>query len=388
MIAISDIISLVKDYTRNQSLDSTRAIRTINSATDLVFAEMGLPSQEKEYTFSFDEGQATYTTPLDYGEPIFLRYQDDTLNGNNKFSFRPAEFLFDRIQTVGRDTRLWGHDSASGAWRLYVLGKNSKSSLTLDSFDINNSTFWTASNDALNIKDDYNTYKEGSGSLSFDITPTATHRGTLKRIVSSQDLYQYNAVGHFKVWVYLANVTNLTDVSFSWGTDVSNYFKQTVTTQQDGTALIVGWNQLDFLWSGSTQVGSPNIHNITFYQYDLDYTGAYTGGIQYRLDYLRLMVPDTMILTYYTTYKGKSAGGTSLVDFTATTDTFLFSSFDVGIRNLIALYAAIMINPTILVDDKSVKEQYLFWSKTLGHKYPRKRINNLIGIPQTSKASE
>ena len=387
-ITVADVIQLIKDYSRNQNLEDARGIRLVNSAVDLVFTQWGIPAQELEYSFYFDETQPTYALPEDFAEALFLRYADDTLNENAHFSYRPAELLFDRVTAVGEDTRLFGVDAASGNWRLYVLGNNSIPSSEIDSFDYDNTAHWIATNDATNVTTDTIIYKEGAGCLKFDIVAglSGLDRATLTRTVDATDLNAQYQVGHFKVWCYLSNVTNFTSISFNWGSDASNYFKSTVTTQEDGTAFAVGWNKLDFQWDGATEVNAPDPRSITLYWFDFDYTAAYTGGTNYRLDYLRLDTPDEMILTYITRFKGiDSTGVNNLYEFTALTDKFVFPTFDTTVKNTIALYGAVTLNPQLLVDDAAVKEQYKFYGLEMSRRYPRKRINNLLAIPNLPK---
>jgi hypothetical protein len=388
-MTLNDIIPKIKDFSRNQNLDNSRAIRAIDSASSFVLNQLGLPGYENEYSFDFDEDQNFYTLPTDFGEAISLRYDDDSLNKNGRFIGRTAEFLFSRIKRTASDTRLFGIYTAKGIWQLIVLAKNSKASFHIDSFNSNNSSNWVASNDATNITDDTNTYKEGAGSLRFDINVSLSglNRATLKRTVTAQDLYSQKDVGHFKCWAYLPTITNFSSISFSWGTDASNYYKVTVTTQEDGSSFIVGWNKLDFKWSGATQVGSPNDHQITFYQFDFDYTASFTNANNFRLDYLRLNIPDKLILQYYTKYKGKDSLGNYLNNFSATTDSFLFGNFNNDIGDIIALHSAVILNPQILVDDKYVRQLYQEYYTIFVKKYPRKRGINFLFDPAVAKTS-
>jgi hypothetical protein len=386
-VSVNDVYLDLKDYARNQSLDTARALRLINHATDIVYAQMGIPSQEVEYNFYFDETQNTYPLPVDYIEPISLRYTNPKVmnwRGSDNWTWKPAEFLFNKLKHIWYGSKFWGHDASSGAWRLYVLAKNLVSALTFDTFDSNNAADWTATNDATNIRDDNVTFETGWGSLAFDIDSNVDHLATLTSYVQAMSISQYNGMGYFKVWLYLPNITNFTNVSFTWGSDHSNYFISTVTTQQDGSAFIVGWNQLSFSWATATQVGSPNLEMVGYIQFNFDYTAGYTGGTYFRLDYLRLVSLDQLTLTYYTAYKGTdSTGATKKQDFTLLTDLFTFPVFDISIRSLISLYAAILLDPSLIVDNSEYKAQYQFWTTTLGRRYPRKRQNNLIGEPKT-----
>lgn len=382
-ITAQNIIDLVQDNCRNQSLyaqSPSQVLRQVDAAADFVLSQAGIPSQEFVYTFDFDETQNTYELPDDFDEPLYLRYSDDDLNRNKSFSYRPVELLHQKASMVTDNTRLFGVDSETGAWRLNVLALNSTAAYTIDTFD---TSLWTASNDAENVATDSNVYKEGAASMSFDITPglSVLDRASLSTTVS-YDLHTFVDIGHWKMWVYLPNITNLTSLSLTWQSSVGNYYKRTVTTQEDGTALIVGWNKIDFTWLGATLVGSPDSTNITTIKIDLDYTAAYTGGINFRFDFLRIIVPDQMTLNYRTRYKGKSSAGAYIYNITAATDYFLFGAFDNIPTQLIALQASKALMPQLMTDNSFIKEQYEYYLLLIKRKYPRKRINNLIAEPK------
>jgi len=389
-IAVSDVLPTIRDYVRNQNLTDARGIRAINSAVRYVASQIGLPGQEKEYSFNFFEDQPTYSLPSDFGEPLSLRFQDDQLNQGMRFSYKLPEWLFERVNSVQSMTSLWGIYQATGTWTAYILALNSVASIDIDTFDANNSTNWSVGSDATNIQDDQVTKKEGQASLKFDINTALSvdNRASLTRTFSNgYDLTTMNNLGHGKIWAYLATVTNLTSASLSWGTDSSNYYKVTVTTQVDGSALAVGWNQLDFAWNGASTVGSPTVTNIAYFKLDLDYTGSLISTNGFRYDFLRFELPDTMIMTYYTTNIGTTSGGTALETFTATTDLFSFGSFDPSLLELIALQAAILIDPTFLIDNTEARRAYDSYLTTFKRRYPKKKTNNLIADPQVARTS-
>ena len=381
---VADVQSLVRDYLNNQVFDSTTIIRHLNVAADMLFTSLGHPSLEKHTLFNYDQAQLAYSMPADFGEPIFLKYVDDTLNDNQRFSYRPSELLYERVENASTATRLMSFDTKDNIWRLLVIAQNSKAQILVDSFDYDNATNWTPSNDATNITDDSNVYEEGAGSLSFDVNValSGSNRATITRSLTAQDWSQYVNYGQFKISHYIPNVTNLTSVSYSWQSSAGNYYKSTVTAQADGTAFAVGWNQLLFDWATATVVGSPDSTAIVTIWLDLDYTGAYTGGSSYRFDYLYLIWPDQMDLVYYTRIKGTSSTGTALYDFTVSTDKFTFGYQDSQIKNVLAMQTAIMISPQILQGNEWMKEQLGEMTIALRRRFPRKRMINLIMEPQ------
>jgi len=385
---VADIIALVRDNLRNENLNSTRIIRNLNSAADLVFSLVGHPSLEKVYKFDYDVDTLTYSLPEDYAEPIFLKYTKSRMNRDRSFSYRTPEWMSSKeahkISKTHRQERYFGVGSDSGAWLLYVLGSNSYAPLYIDSFDSNNATNWITSNDATNVTDDTVIFKEGIGSLNFDVNValSVANKATLTRTLSGNDFSQFASSGVFKNWFYLPNITNFTSVSFVWGSDSSNYFTSTVTTQADGSAFIVGWNQLQFTYSTAVMTGTPDSTNITFTEFDFNYTAAYTGGTDYRLDYLRLCVLDELDLTYYTRYKGTDSTAVPIYEYTATTDIITIGAFDSIMKNLLALYTTILMAPQYLIDNKDATSQLTLYVSTLKQRYPRKRINNFLAEPK------
>jgi hypothetical protein len=386
-VTVSDIITLVKSWVRNQNLSDTRGLQAVNQATDLIKTQMGLPGDIKTSNFDFIETQAAYSTPSDFLEPIGLRYYDNVANRGMPFYFTTPKEIYPRIEQKTSDTRLWSVDYETGSPRLIILSSNTMSALQLDNFD-QSASLWTASEDAGDLANDTVTYKEGAGSLKFDIIvgQSAYNQAILSRTISTQDLWQYLNVGHFQFYFQNSNITNFTSVTFKWGTNASNYYTQTVTTQSDGSAFVQDWNLLDFKWATATEVGTPDPHNINFYEIDFNYSAAYTGGTNYRLDDLELITPDTMVLTYYSKYKGTDTSGTTnLEQFTATTDILNIGSWDTGLKNLVAIYAAVILNPQLLNENNEAKEQYKYWTNFYQRRFPRRRLNNLQVNPSISK---
>jgi hypothetical protein len=240
--------------------------------------------------------------------------------------------------------------------------------------------------DATDISTDTVVYKQGVASIKFNIDTTlsGSDRASLTRTFTTGfDFSPYKDIGWLKMWADLPNVTNLSSISLNWGTDASNYYKTTITAQVDGNAFsTTRWNDLGFEWNGATVVGTPTDTNIAYFKIDLDYTGAYVSTDDFRFDFLRLLVPDNMTLTYTTNSVGKSSGGTYLSAFTASTDTFLFGDVDPSLGEVIAIYASVILSPQILVDNVEVKARYRELEKIFRSRFPKRKQNNLIVEPK------
>jgi hypothetical protein len=194
-------------------------------------------------------------------------------------------------------------------------------------------------------------------------------------------------IGHAKFDLDIPSVTNFTSVTLAWETDGSNYYFNTVNTQEDGSPFVVGRNKINIPWEGASIVGMPTASSINTIVFNLDYAAGYTDQVSFHIDNLRFEKPDEMVMTYYTNNVGKDADGTYISKLSATTDKFLFGPFDPALQELVAIQAGIYLNPQLLVDDAQVRRQYETFRKTYAKKYPKKRVNNLIAAPATPRTS-
>ncbi len=395
-VLLSQIIPTIKDYARNSNLTDARVIRAINTATAFIKNQFGIPGYEALRQFNFFDDENFYTEPVDFSEPISLRFDNDNFNQARRFTYKPGELLYSKIEASDFDTLLWGHDFSNGM-ELIVIARNSTNGFFIDSMKSNNSQRWTAHDDATNIQDDpFFLYPDGkSGALEYDINValSVNNRATIVSSIGPYDWSQQVDNGYFKVFHWIPNITNYSSVSLNISSDgaygsVANYSKITVTTQENGAAFVVGLNKLAFPLSTAVTVGTPVMTAINLIWLQDNYTGAYISTTGFRYANLTLLVPDVMDETYYTKYKGKDKNGASLVNFSATDDVFLFGNQgEDDIAELVALWAGVIINPTILVDDKSVEKLYANYLKLFARKYPKKKVNNLLAEPKIARTS-
>ena len=106
-------------------------------------------------------------------------------------------------------------------------------------------TLDTTNGDGTNLTVDTNEYKQGSASLNFDVdvSQTANNKVILyNSTLTEMDLSSYEDLAAFIFWVYIPDVTYFSSVTLYWGSDSSNYWSATVTTDMNGTAWASGWN--------------------------------------------------------------------------------------------------------------------------------------------------
>lgn len=131
---------------------------------------------------------------------------------------------------------------------------------------------WAIGGTASSLAVDNVNFVQGSGSLSFNVITGAGYieNSTMSAVNLSTVLNQSSLF----VWVYIPTGTNLTSVDLRWGSDSSNYYHKTVTTNQQGTAFVNGWNLCQFIWSSATTVGSPVVTAIDYARVTLNMTGG------------------------------------------------------------------------------------------------------------------
>jgi len=143
--------------------------------------------------------------------------------------------------------------------------------------DFNELTGWSATDDAGNFSIDNINYVKHNSSIQFDLSGATGNGTVLYTAVTPLDLSYYLNQGYFFVWVYLPTASNFTDVWFAWGSSLNDYYSQTVSLTQQGTAFVDGWNLLAFPWLGATIGGWPNPKSIKDVAISFDYVGAQTA---------------------------------------------------------------------------------------------------------------
>lgn len=201
---------------------------------------------------------------------------------------------------------------------------------TCDSLDFGGGTWEVdaTNSDATNLTIDENEVLEGTGSFNFDVdvSQSGNNRATIQNTdLDALDISEYENLSAFIFDVYLPSVVNFSSITFYWGSDTTNYWSATVTTDYNGSAFAVGWNRIKINWSDATATLSPDSSAVTYVRFDFNYTGSQTDFNDYRIDFLRLARPEKLVFHYISWKIGTNNSGTDLFAFTAGTDIPYFS---------------------------------------------------------------
>lgn len=203
---------------------------------------------------------------------------------------------------------------------------------SFDSLTANGGTWAadTTTSDATNVSIDTVDGSNGTqGCLSFDVTvaQSVNNRATIQNTgLTAENLTDEKNLGSWLLDLKLPEITNITSLTFYWGSSSTNYYSVTQTTNYDGSAFTADFNNtLKFAWLGANVTGTPDDTLITFIRIDINYGAGQANATGFKLDNLRLVRPEILTFHYTSWNVGTNSGGTQLKAFTATTDIPYFS---------------------------------------------------------------
>ncbi len=161
---------------------------------------------------------------------------------------------------------------------------------------------WAVGGTASNLAANNTNFAQGAGSLQFDVTSGAAY--IENSTMSAVDLSTVENQSYLFTWVYVPTGATLTSVDLRFGSSSSNYYHQTVTANQQGTAFVNGWNLCQFIWSTATVVGSPDSSAIDYGRVTLNVTGTMTGCL---VNGMNSILGTILSYSYYSKYAFRNA---------------------------------------------------------------------------------
>ena len=212
------------------------------------------------------------------------------------------------------------------------------SGIMLNSADtITGNGTWVASGGAENLTQNNLQFTNGvASSISFDTVAGGTTAVLTNSTMQSQDLSDGYLQAHQFLYSFLNPASSFTQIELRFGTDEDNYFKETFTTTQSGTAFENGWNLVDGDWADATVVGSPDSEDIGYLQVRWVYDASVVTDVCLNQIWSRLGVISE--IEYYSKYMFQNAS-TGAFQETITADTNLIN-LDTETRNLLFLLTA------------------------------------------------
>jgi len=368
-LTTANIITQVDTYIGDSSTDRVSAAQRLQSITEAciwVQEELGNDLQNYTETILYYDTVNYYKVTTDIADLLqgadLRREKDDQY-----FSFTPV--------SARELAEMVGQKQSESAWTIerrdtdaYVgINHNSKHTAKIVSdFDSTTSGGGTwavdaTNSDATNLTVDTNEFKQGTASLNFDIdvSQSGNNRATLvNSTFTTSDLSDFEDLAAWLMWVYVPDVTEFTSVTMFWGSDSSNYWSVTATTDMDGASFADGWNRVKVDWSDATKTSSPDVENIDYLRIDLNYGAGQGDDTDYRVDYLILARPEKLTYHYISWKVGVDNSGDDILKFGATTDVPYFSGmYDQLLYPVAHKAASLLFNPTLRLPQEAQLEE-------------------------------
>ncbi len=112
--------------------------------------------------------------------------------------------------------------------------------------------------DETNIQLNETTYKEGTGSISFDVDVSqgAGNYGAIVNVnFTPVDLSNGKGTGYLQFWAYIPDVSYVISFDFQWGDWIGSdcWFYNGMTTDAYGNAFSNGWNLIQIPWASASK---------------------------------------------------------------------------------------------------------------------------------------
>jgi len=370
-----EVLAQVVDLKRRVNIDNVMTVRNfINRAARMVLNDVDLRSSKRNTVLGTDLFDDIYSYPA----PSDLKGNgvidlDPQVNRSRTFRLElVSEQEFEQKKTVNTNIIALATDEL--VHRLLFSGDVDDTVLvgaTLDS--LTSEGTWSAYNDATNVVTDADNFVKGAGSIKFDLTGSATTAGIQNTTITALDISDFTNNGHIFVWAYINSTTNLTNFILDIGNDLTtNYYSQTITTNNEAVSFYNGWNLLRFDFASMTENGTVDDTAVDSMRiYMTKTSGKSDDG--YRFDSIELHTGEIHDIIYYSRFAWQSSAGTFLEDSTADTDLINAETDEVDgfvWRSKMELYRELRRKD--LVEDARV--EYELWKRNYQRQNPSERV--------------
>lgn len=372
-ITISNLKTNLNTYLGDSSQDrisDTERYQALTEATTWLLEELGNEHMVDTYSIDFLDTVNTYKVTdgladLLVGGDLRLPTEDHVRSFTRK---SPREIAEEIGQKQTGDPS-WAIERRDGDAFLVINYNSPKAAQFITALDsVTDGGTWTVDADAVNITSDVNEKKQGTASLNFDIDVSASgsnYAGVYAPDAPVMDISQSEQLGSFLMDVYIPDVSETTAVTLFWGSDEgatpatrADYWSSTVTTDINGNAFVDGWNTVRFNWNGATTTGTPNSGAVGYYEVRISYGAGQGDDTDYRLDNLRLAMPETLTFHYVSWNVGTDNSFADITSYTADTDIPFYSGRYDQYRYAVAHKAASILfySALRLVEQGAVEE--------------------------------
>src|SRR3990167_5026824 len=239
---------------------ANNAVREVNSEVDLKSTKRRATAAPNLFNDICD-----YACPTDMKSDRISDISPQILRGNDSDVRLTSPEEFDRKKTIDKLMVAFAENSGLRTLRIaFNIDDEELLISELDSLTGGGGT-WALFGDGTNLTIDNDNFVKGTGSLNWDISAAGgVTAGVQNTGLDEFDIDDYTPAGSAFVWAYITSTTNLTNFILRIGQDSSNYFSKTITTTNEGTAFVNGWNLLRFDLQSLSETGSASETDCTY----------------------------------------------------------------------------------------------------------------------------
>ena len=372
----SNLLDQIFDPARRSNITNVMTVRNyINRAARLVVSENDLRSTKRNAILGTDlfDDIYSYPAPSDLKGDAIIDFVPQ-VNRDTDFRLElVSEQEFDMKKTIRDNIIALATDDL--VKRIMFSGDVDDTSLVAATLDnLTSEGTWSAYSDATNVVADTDNFVVGGGSVKFDLTGAATTAGIQNTTITAIDISDYTNAGHIFVWAYINSTTNLTNFICDIGNDLTtNYYTQTITTNNEGVSFYNGWNLLRFDFASMTENGTvapTTVDSIRIYMTKT--SGKSDDG--YRFDHMVLHTGEIHNIVYYTRYPWQSNASVFLENSTADTD-YINAETDEFEGFVYKAKEEVFKELRRFDLSKQAREDYLIWKKDYINKNPSERVH-------------
>jgi len=189
---------------------------------------------------------------------------------------------------------------------------------------MNSAVGWTAGGDASGIFTDNTFFYQYPGSIRYNLA-AAGSQGTISSTLESPiDMSAYIGIGLCFLAVEMPDASAITSYTLRIGSDSSNYYSMTATSQFLGAFVSGEFQLIGFDLQNATITGSPVDTAIQYVEVLVNYNGAAQQNM--RIGYLFASLPSPAQILYQSAAIYLPVGSTTpLTTITAITDTIILN---------------------------------------------------------------
>lgn len=303
--------------------------QTCNDAVREVLNQIDISSTLRSYTLApkLFNGIYDYAAPSDLKSNNVTDIPPQVKRADGQwYLVSPEEF--DRTKSYKKAQIAL--DQYNGISILKIATNLDDQKITLSSLDslTSGGGTWTTVGDFGSLGVDTDDFLSENGCLSGSITSAGTTTAGIQNVgLNSTDVSLYmNGNGAAFAYVKINDATNLTSYTLNFGSSVFAYYTKTVTTQNNGAALVAGWNLLRFDLVSLSTVGVPDKTKITYAALFMNKAGAKVNESGYKFDSLTFRRGQIYNVRYYSRFGWQNAAGAYVENSTEDSDVLVADS--------------------------------------------------------------